>query len=45
MLMNGKQSERHGYPGLLALLADIAGHPKEVISAQVRMIMSTVLQQ
>ncbi len=45
MLMNGAQSEHHSYPGVLALLADIAGHPKEVISAQIRMVMSTVLQQ
>ena len=45
VLMNGKQSEQHSYPGVLALLADVAGHPKEVISAQIRMVMSTVLQQ
>ena len=45
VLMNGKHSEQPSYPGVLALLADIAGHPKEVIAAQITVVMSTVLQQ
>ena len=44
VLMNGSQ-ENDTYPGVLALLADVAGHPKEVITAQITMIMSAVLQQ
>lgn len=43
--MNGKHSEHHSYPGVLALLADIAGHPKEVVTAQITLVLSTVLQQ
>ena len=45
VLMSGKRSEHHSYPGVLVLLADIAGHPKEVVSAQIMAIMSAVLQQ
>lgn len=45
MLLSGRRCEQRSYPGVLALLADIAGHPKEVIKAQITTILSTVLQR
>ena len=45
MLLSGKAKHCDGYPGVLALLADIAGHSKDVIKAHIVLLLSAILQQ
>ena len=45
MLLHGGKKNAGGCPGVLPLLADIAGHPKDVIRAQITLVLSAVLQQ
>lgn len=45
MLLHGGKKNAGGCPGVLPLLADSAGHPKDVIRAQITLVLSAVLQQ
>ena len=45
VLLSGKAKQPGGYPGVLALLADIAGHSKDVIKAHIVLLLSAILQQ
>ena len=45
VLLSGQHKEGRSYPGVLALLADTAGHPKDIIIAQLTLVLSAVLQQ
>lgn len=45
MLLHGGKKDVGACPGVVPLLADIAGHPKEVIKAQITLVLSAVLQQ
>ena len=44
MLLHGGKKVAGSCPGVLPLLADIAGHPKDVIRAQITLVLSAVLQ-
>ncbi|CAK0781855.1 hypothetical protein CVIRNUC_005488 [Coccomyxa viridis] len=44
VLLSGKAKQPGGYPGVLALLADIAGHSKDVIKAHIVLLLSAILQ-